>query len=177
MRRGGYLARVAGQSGVVIRAAAPLEPASDRRADAPAGLDVDVERSVAPAAPLTPVAEWRAPPPSAALERIAAAASLAPLLPPPNMPGQHRASDEEAHPVVRVGEVRLASGAPATGDAVPAAQVDAPQIIPPAEPLQRAHATVERVSVLERERTVLSGEERGPESSSFAARGSSGGSV
>ncbi len=129
MRRGGILARLARQSGVVVRGAPPVERSSAPAITAPAGIEVETERVVAPAAaPLAPVVEPRGP--GAAVVPVPRAAPPTPATAPLSSE-RVRSFDDEAHPVVRVGEARVP--APAKGSEEPAPRAI---LAPPPVPLR-----------------------------------------
>jgi hypothetical protein len=155
VKRGGILARLARQSGVVVRGAPPAERASAPVATAPAGIEVETERVVMPAAaPAAPVVEQRAPYTSS----IGGSRAVSPPVPAPALATAERARslDDEAHPVVRVGEARSAPAAPVSADPVPRVIPSPPSIALPPQSRDLAYAIDEHVIAIAGEPEPLS---------------------
>lgn len=145
MMGGGYLARLARQSGVVVRGTPPAEGASAHSAPAPTGIEVVSERIVAPVPPSTAsTARLRESAQPFVTDPRAAGVPVAPV-PPPTAIEHRREPHEDLHPVVRVGEARLSPAMPVT-DAPPARERVAAAPVTPLPPLQSAPPPRESVA-------------------------------
>jgi hypothetical protein len=133
MRRAGYLARLALQSGVVVRGT-PTKGMNARTDPPPAGIEMVSERIVASAAPPNaPTASPRVSADQFMTEPRAAAMPVG-LASIPATPEHRRELEEDRHPVVRVGEARRSPAVPVTDVPPQSARVTAVPMAPLAAP-------------------------------------------